>query len=229
MTTSAIMNQSAFATTTSSSGSSAISEDVLGRHDFLTLLVAQLQNQDPMNPDDPTEFTAQLAQFSSLEQLFNLNDSMETLTHTVESADRVSTLSTIGKEVSYYNSEFTFSGEPVTLGYTIDGMASDVTLTIQKDGATMAVLEGEELTSGTHYVTWDGTTDEGADAPIGDYTITITAKAAEGETVAAAPVIRSEVTGVDLYGPYGGTLVTDSGVVSFHNIFGVFEPESSEM
>ncbi len=43
---------------------------VMGKEDFLTLLVAQLQNQDPLNPDDPTEFTAQLAQFSSLEQLF---------------------------------------------------------------------------------------------------------------------------------------------------------------
>ncbi len=47
-------------------------DTVMGKEDFLMLLVAQLQNQDPLSPDDPTEFTAQLAQFSSLEQLTSL-------------------------------------------------------------------------------------------------------------------------------------------------------------
>ena len=60
---------------TASTGKSTAKKDddaVMGKQDFLSLLVAQLQNQDPLNPDDPTEFTAQLAQFSSLEQLFTL-------------------------------------------------------------------------------------------------------------------------------------------------------------
>jgi len=54
-------------------------EDALGRDTFLTMLVAQLQNQDPLNPMDGTDFSAQLAQFSQLEQLINLNESMETV------------------------------------------------------------------------------------------------------------------------------------------------------
>ena len=53
--------------------------DALGKDDFLTMLVAQLENQDPLNPMDGTDFSAQLAQFSQLEQLMNLNTSMETL------------------------------------------------------------------------------------------------------------------------------------------------------
>ena len=56
------------------------SSDELGKEQFLQLLVTQLQNQDPLNPMEDQEFIAQMAQFSSLEQLMNLNTSMEGLT-----------------------------------------------------------------------------------------------------------------------------------------------------
>ena len=78
----------------------------LGKEDFLTLLVAQLQNQDPMNPEDATEFTAQLAQFSSLEQLFNINESMESLASAQIQSDRFATMDLIGKTVSYQDGDF---------------------------------------------------------------------------------------------------------------------------
>ncbi len=51
----------------SSTSSTENSDEIMGKEDFLTLLVAQLQNQDPLDPDDATEFTAQLAEYSSLE------------------------------------------------------------------------------------------------------------------------------------------------------------------
>ena len=54
-------------------------EDTLGMDAFLTMLVAQLQNQDPLNPMEGSDFSAQLAQFSQLEQLINLNGTMESL------------------------------------------------------------------------------------------------------------------------------------------------------
>lgn len=203
------------------------SDTVLGKQDFLTLLVAQLQNQDPLNPDDPTEFTAQLAQFSSLEQLQNLNDSMDNLVTSNANSDKFSTLSTIGKEVAYQSSSFTYSGEPVTIGYELDGQASDVTLALQLDGATVALINGEDLSAGTHYLTWDGLTQNGEQAAQGKYKIVLQAKAAEGESVAATSLVRSEVTGVDLEGDYGGTLITKAGSVPFSTILGVYEKGSS--
>ena len=60
----------------STAAAKANEEDALGMDAFLTMLVAQLQNQDPLNPQDGSEFSAQLAQFSQLEQLINLNDSV---------------------------------------------------------------------------------------------------------------------------------------------------------
>lgn len=221
---SAITQATNLTASSASSGSTAKTEATLGKEDFLKLLVAQLKNQDPLNPDDPTEFTAQLAQFSSLEQLFTLNEGMKTLVESNADANRLSALGTIGKEVAYHSSSLSYSSEPVELGYTIDGTASEVTILLQLNGATVKTLKGTELSAGTHYLTWDGTTDSGQQAQVGDYTIVLQAKAVEGESIAAAPVIKSTVTGVDLDGANGGTLLTVAGQVSFNSILGVYEP-----
>ena len=216
------------ATTVATGKESAKSADdaVMGKEDFLSLLVAQLQNQDPLNPDDPTEFTAQLAQFSSLEQLFTLNDSMENLVASNANSDRLSTLSTIGKEVAYNGKSFEFNENPVEIGYQLDGQASEVTLSLQMDGATVTTLTGKELSPGNHFMTWDGLTKDGKKAPMGNYTIVTHAKATADESVGVVPLIKSEVTGVDLEGQNGSTLVTKAGEVSYSNILGVYEPGS---
>jgi len=201
-------------------------ETSMGKEDFLTLLVAQLQNQDPLSPDDPTEFTAQLAQFSSLEQLFTLNESMNNLVASNAGSDRLATLGTIGKEVAYHGADLKFAGEPIDIGYQLDGPATDVTLALQQNGVTVATLKGTDLTEGSHFITWDGLTEKGEIAPVGDYKIVISAKAVDGESVGVAPIIKSEVTGVDLEGESGGILITQAGSVKFNEILGVYEPGS---
>ena len=64
-------------TATSSETTPSISDKSLGKDDFLKLLVAQLSNQDPLNPQDGAEFVAQLSQFSSLEQLISIREAVE--------------------------------------------------------------------------------------------------------------------------------------------------------
>ncbi len=216
------------ALTGSANTATKANESVMGKQEFLTLLVAQLQNQDPLNPSDPTEFTAQLAQFSSLEQLFNLNDSMNNLVTSNANADRFATLQTIGKNVAYQDSKFQYNGESeIEIGYQLDGNASEVQLTIQRNGSTVAVLEGTNLTKGNHFLTWDGLTDAGVPAENGQYTFAVSVTANEGESVAASPLIKSEVTGVDLTGNYGGKLITAAGEVDFASILGVYEIDDS--
>ncbi|MBU4236348.1 MAG: flagellar hook assembly protein FlgD [Proteobacteria bacterium] len=214
---------------TSSAGTTssvAKKEDIMGKEDFLTLLVAQLQNQDPLNPDDATEFTSQLAQFSSLEQLTNLNKSMEGLTTAQANSEKLSALSLIGKDVSYNGSSFIFDGEPVGVGYQLDGTATSVTLSIQDaDGKTVHTLQASatELGAGNHFITWDGTDQNGNLIADGQYKIVLEARAAgEDSSIAAAPLVRSEVTGVDLS---SGMISTKDGEVLFMNIIGVSEPE----
>jgi len=209
---------------TGTSTSSSTSDVMMGKEDFLMLLVAQLQNQDPLSPEDPTEFTAQLAQFSSLEQLTSLNDGMENLVTSNANSDRFSTLNTIGKSVTYNDASFNFTGDPVEIGYQLDGQASEITLSLQQNGSTIATINGEELSTGSHFITWDGTLANGQNAPTGDYEIVIEAKSITDESVGVAPLIRSEVTGVDLNGNYGGVLITRTGEVNFTSILGVYEP-----
>lgn len=215
--------------TTKTSTAISNKDALMGKQDFLMLLVAQLQNQDPLNPSDPTEFTAQLAQFSSLEQLFTLNESMENLVTSNANADRFTTLNTIGKDAAYHSSSFNFNGEPVEIGYLLDGDASEVTLSLQHNGVTIATMKGEELSSGnSHYFTWDGVLQNGQAAPTGKYEIAIQAKSAGEESVGVAPLLKSEVTGVDLNGEYGGILITKAGEVAFSSILGVYEPGTSK-
>lgn len=205
--------------------------DIMGKEDFLTLLVAQLQNQDPLNPDDATEFTSQLAEFSSLEQLQNLNDSMEGLANAQQQSDRFATMGLMGQEVVYADSSFTFDGDPVKVGYQLDGTASSVTMTIQDEtGSTVATLHPTELRKGDHFLEWDGLDSEGNELPAGKYDIVLQANAAgENSTIAILPLVQSEVTGVDFSNSSGEAMIhTLAGAeISAGLIIAVYQQEQT--
>lgn len=186
------------------------SDEIMGKEDFLTLLVAQLKNQDPMNPDDPTEFTAQLAQFSSLEQLFNMNESMESLTSAQKQSDRFATMDLIDKTVSYQDGDFNIGAEgSSSIGYQLDGVASSVTMFIKDDsGATVATLRPTEYSKGDHFIEWNGMTSDGEHVPAGNYKIVLQAAAGSGEeSIAISPLVQSEVTGVDFNNATGDAII----------------------
>jgi len=206
-------------------------EDIMGKEDFLTLLVAQLQNQDPLNPDDATEFTSQLAEFSSLEQLQNLNKSMDTLAETQLQSDKFATMGLIGQEVVYADSSFTFDNSPVKVGYQLDGTASSVTMTIQDEfGSTVATLHPTDLKKGDHFLEWDGLNEDGDVLPAGKYDIVLQASSAgENSTIAISPLVQSEVTGVDFSSESGEAMIqTLAGAeISAGLIIAVYQPKQT--
>jgi flagellar basal-body rod modification protein FlgD len=182
----------------------------MGKEDFLTLMVEQLKNQDPMNPADATEFTAQLAQFSSLEQLFNINSSLEEMGSSTAEMQRLSALSMIGTEVVSKGSEFTLKGESVKLGYNMDEAAEQGVLYIRDSaGNTVAAKPLAEMSEGQHMLEWDGMGDSGNQLPQGKYSVAISAFNGE-DPVAAHPLVQSRVIGVDMVDGTD-TIVTDSG------------------
>jgi len=201
--------------------------NALGQEQFLTLLVAQLQNQDPLNPADATEFTAQLAQYSQLEQLFNLNDSMDQLAAAQNNSERLSALSLIGQDVVVEDSTFTLGSDPVQIGYKIDGTVASASLVIKNSsGKTVATLAASDLSQGNHFLTWDGKDSSGNAVNPGTYSITIGAKSSTGESATVAPLVRAEVTGIDLSGSEP-MIVTGSGEYKISSIYGAYNSKQS--
>jgi flagellar basal-body rod modification protein FlgD len=93
----------------------------LGKEDFLRMLIAQLENQDPLNPQDATEFTAQLAQFSSLEQLISMREAVDALTAAQASSQGLSSVGLIGRQVLAEGASFTVDAgaTPPTLAFEL--------------------------------------------------------------------------------------------------------------
>jgi flagellar basal-body rod modification protein FlgD len=108
-------------TSTASSAAKAANNEL--KDQFLRLLVTQLQNQDPLSPMDSTNFTSQLAQFSSLEQLTSINEGLETLAASQNSLQNAYIVNLIGKEVGYEGTAA--NGAATTLYGKVTGVSYD--------------------------------------------------------------------------------------------------------
>lgn len=200
----------------------------LDQETFLNLLITQLQNQDPLNPQESQEFVAQLAQFSSLEQLMTLNDGMDTLYLATSSMNNASMTQLIGKEIVAYGDSFNYDGEgSVELLYDASGEASEATLNItDEDGNVVASVAMGSLAEGEGTVTWNGQTTSGATAEEGVYSFEIEAADTDGDEV----TVYSMVSGVvDTMNYESGTPVPEiDGVeIELGEIIRVVEPDTS--
>ncbi len=187
--------------TTSSSETStatAAASKTMGKEAFLTLLITQLQHQDPLNPADSTEFTAQLAQFSSLEQLSNVNENLESLKLYQASINNSQAVAIIGKEVVFAgNSIEVKSGQASACEFELSAAATRATVTVyDKTGSFVADIELTGLKAGQQSVTWDGKDHNGNVVVDGSYTFEVQAEGASGETLTATTQSRGTVTGI---------------------------------
>jgi flagellar basal-body rod modification protein FlgD len=188
--------------TSTTSSSSTSGSSILGKDDFLKLLIVQLKNQDPLNPMEGTEFATQLAQFSSVEQLTNIND---TLTQSVSTNQLMTqsignSLATtmIGKSVKASGSSFGYTGgDDVSLGYTLAGGASTVTTKIyDKAGSLVRTITANDVSTGDGSVTWDGLDQNGSQAATGTYTFKVSAFDADGNAVSTSTYVTGTITAV---------------------------------
>ncbi|MFW6148131.1 MAG: flagellar hook assembly protein FlgD [Thermodesulfobacteriota bacterium] len=197
--------------------SSSKTQDKLGKDEFLTLLITQLQNQDPLNPLESTEFTQQLAQFNSLEQLFSINDNLANIQKALDSQEEDNLLDLIGKTVKADDDTILVQeGKVVPGSYSLDE-AADVTISVyDSNGSEVRTLQQGALTAGNHDVVWDGRSETGERMADGVYTFDVSARNEEGNPVAAHTYTWGEVTGVtyEHLSPY---LMIGEKLVSAHS------------
>ena len=180
--------------TSNQSTSASLGSTKVGKEDFLKLLVAQLKYQDPLKPQDPSEFVSELAQFSQLEQLTNLNSSMDKVTAQSSTTQWVSA---IGKKVAVTSTSLS-AGDQVVISPTSAYDTVTLTLKDEKTGevTTKTYNRGDKLTY----------TNSGDNA----VSFTVTAATNTGTSVACATTVLKTLKGVSM-GSSGTTLVFGDG------------------
>ncbi|MCF4165235.1 flagellar hook assembly protein FlgD [Zavarzinia compransoris] len=208
---------------TTASATAAASTSLAKNFDtFLTLLTTQLQNQDPLDPMDSNEFTAQLVQFTQVEQSINTNKTLETMLSTLQGATVTNAVAYIGKEVTVDTPTAGFDGEtPVTWTYGTDDTAVGTVLSIlDSSGKVIANVTGASGEGPTEY-TWDGSDANGDTVAAGRYTLRVTALDKDGKAVSTDVGTISTVTGVE-NADGEVTLITGNGNVALDAVTGIY-------
>ena len=173
-------------------------ENGLQQSDFLTMMVAQLQHQDPLNPVEGTDYTSQLAQFSSLEQQINSNTNLEAILKALEDqGENENLLDYIGKEITCQDNLVTLE----------NGVASGATFSLPEPGQAIVSISDAggnqiysyaqtDLAAGSHAVVWNGQSLNGQNVPDGTYRYEIQAISASGYLQNVQASYTGTVTGL---------------------------------
>jgi flagellar basal-body rod modification protein FlgD len=169
--------------------------------DFLTLMTAQLQNQDPLNPTDSNQFLSQLSELSTVEGISQLNTSMTSLSNSMLSSQALTSASLVGQGILTAASSATYaSGTLLSGAVQVPAGASAVVLTISNAAGAMVDQISVPATSGLQTFSWNGSTSNGQPAPSGIYGVSATAQVG-GATQAATTLLNGTVSSVTLGAP----------------------------
>ncbi|MBN1847724.1 MAG: flagellar hook assembly protein FlgD [Deltaproteobacteria bacterium] len=174
-------------------------QDTLGRDQFLTMFLAQLKYQDPLNPMEGTEFSSQLAQFSSLEQLFNVNENLQSIKTLQDDNSRLQALDLIGKEVEAEGDVLSLAdGSSAQGSFSLEDGAECAVRIYDQQGLLVREIQMGKLSSGFHSFEWDGLNQKGDLSDPGMYGFEINALNDEGETLQVGTRIKGLVSRVNL-------------------------------
>lgn len=189
----------------------------MDRDAFLQLLVTQLANQDPLSPQNGADFAAQLAQFSSVEQLTTISDSLTTHTQQLaalaagldaseiqqgelgdlirQRTDLASATGLIGRTVEAAGNKLSWDGtSPPEFAYSLDEPAASVTVKVRDaSGAVVREITLGHQPGGAGAGVWDGLGADGQPLPPGTYTFAVDARDGAGEPIDATTSIRGNV------------------------------------
>ena len=184
----------------SASSSTDTSSSTLGSQDFITILVAQLKTQDPTNPVDEKDMISQLTQFSMLDQLTTMNDSLTSGLTLLNYQSASSAVNYIGKSVMATGYSLTKDSDTVsTATYTLDSDVSDLKAYVyDSDGSLVNTLDIGAKASGDYTFKWDGTDSDGSSVSDGSYKLALVATDSSGNESTVSTQISGVVNGVSV-------------------------------
>lgn len=177
----------------------SVGNNQLDKDSFLKLLLAQMKNQDPTNPLKSHEMAAQLAQFTSLEKLTNIDESIGGLRKDQAPLQNYESLNLIGKAVSTDSSKIirSASGETHSVRFNLPQDAQKAKIDIKDaSGAIVRTLELTSLKQGRNEINWNGLLEDGSKANIGEYTAAIEAHGSNGRKLAIETKFDGIIDGV---------------------------------
>lgn len=204
--------------------------NTLDKNDFLRLFVTQLQNQDPLNPDDGTEMASKLAQFNSLEQMMNVNKTLEKLVEAQKINRTAELINYIGKEVFIDSGRFYFNGKDnAELKFELKEPSPNNILQIRNSNGTV-ILEKElgTMKEGENKILWNGKDNNEQLQPKGLYYFSLSARNIDNQPIEVNTKTKVKITGIDIqnkeesfYTNLGKIKLTDIkslGVENFNNL-----------
>lgn len=206
-------------TAAASASSTNAATDLAGNFNtFLTILTAQIQNQDPLQPMDSTQFTQQLVQFSGVEQQIKTNTDLDSMIKNSQGATGAALAGYLGQNVEINQAGAEFTGSPIDWKYNLPSDAASTTVTVTDKNGNVIYSQPGDTAAGDHDFTWSGQLFNGSTASSGSaYAIKVVATDANNKAITPTQSVVSTVTGVDM--SYGDpALTTTNGVYAYSDV-----------
>jgi flagellar basal-body rod modification protein FlgD len=176
-------------------GTSALGSLSSNFSDFLSLLMTQLQNQDPTSPLDSNQFTSELVQFTSVEQQIDTNNDLTQLIQLTQASQIEQSASMIGKPVTVTSSQLSLQNGTAAINFNT-ATAEPVGIAVSNSSGVQVQTATLTSTAGANTWTWNGKNASGATMPDGAYTVTVTAIGANGATAKVPFTVTGTATSV---------------------------------
>jgi len=173
--------------------------DRVGKEAFLELLVTQLQNQDPLQPQDGAEFVQQLAQFTHVEQSLRQSEALDVISLQLTGLSANEAVSLIGKDVVVKGDTISFDGINATgFAANLEKSSAETKVTIRNEaGEAVRTLDLGPKPAGDIDIPWDGRDDAGQVVQPGSYSVEISATDDTGTPIQVSQDVSGRVVGVD--------------------------------
>ena len=216
-----VANSSTIEGSQSAQAESKLEDDL---NQFLNLLVAQLQNQDPLDPLDANEFTSQLVQFASVEQQIFQNSNLEKLLNLQETSQISQMVDFIGNRIEFASQKLPVEDGAAEFTYTIPAGVRDATINIANSAGLNVFYTDGDTNAGTHTFKWNGLDKNGRQVPDGVYTLLISAKDAFDKLAEIDYTVFGTVTGAGVDNGETELFIGDNLGVGVDTVLSVKKP-----